>query len=116
MIRVGFKMRAYNPKVTGGDKFLVFSVMNQRKDKSQSDFVTIMTNNSNEFHGLEHKEEVKLLEITGFDTSEYKGKTQLTIYAKVERLSNTITNDIDDEIQDLQSKTKVKIDESDLPF
>lgn len=116
MIRVGFKMRVSQPKVTGGGKFLVFSVLNRKKDNSQGDWVTIMTNNSNEFHGLEHKEEVKLLEITGFDTSEYKGKTQLTIYAKVERLSNTITNDIDDEIQDLQSKTKVVIDNQDLPF
>ena len=108
-------MRAYSPKVVGNNK-LVFQVGNYRKDKSATDWISVMCDNTLGVSGLQHKEEIIIDEITGVDTSQWKDKFQVTLYCKVRRLSETETTSIDDEIDQLQSATSITIKDDDLPF
>lgn len=108
MIRVGFKIKAFNPKVVANGSKLVFQTGDRGKDKVTR-YASVMSDYDDTLEGMQDREEVILKEITGIGLSEYNGKTQTTIFAKLERLSNPDSMDYDEVID-------IKIDESELPF
>ena len=105
-------MRAYNPKVVGG-KFIIFSVMNKQKDGTTA-WLQVMVNQDQSTFGLQHKEEIKILKISGADTNEYKGKLQFTLFAEIERLQFGVQPT--DELSETETQVLLGISNSDLPF
>ncbi len=108
MIRVGFKLKAFNPKVVANGSKLVFQTGDRGKDKVTR-YASVMSEYDDTLEGFQDKEEVILKEITGISLSEYNGKTQTTIFAKLERLSNP-------DVMEYDQNVAIEINDEDLPF
>ena len=108
MIRVGFKIKAFNPKVVANGSKLVFQTGDRGKDKVTR-YVSVMCEYDDTLEGMQDREEVILKEINGISLSDYNGKTQTTIFAKLERLANP-------DVMEYEEVIDIKIEDSDLPF
>jgi hypothetical protein len=108
MIKTGFNYTAYSPKQTKSGKSM-FSVMDKDKDGNKH-YATIFCTNDVELYD---KCKVRFVEFESFSLSEYKGKLQVAIFAKVE-LSDEAPkkNYVDEALTDPEPT----INSDDLPF
>lgn len=111
MIKVGKEYFCGFPREVKGNK-VVFSIGNKRRDNSGTDYVSVMCENT--FNGTLIKGDKVIIEkISGADTSEYQGKTQLTLFCDV-RLANAPIVEPNKEFEDFIGTAEIK--EDDLPF
>jgi hypothetical protein len=108
MIRSGFKVMVFNPKVVANGKKFVFQTGTKGKD-NVTRYVSMMTNYDDTLENIQHKEFVMLENINGADVGEYNGKAQLTLFVEIKPMSESAI-----EYEDVTNP--IQIDESDLPF
>lgn len=108
MIKKGFNYTCYSPKKTKSGKSM-FSIMD-KDQQGNKHYATVFCTNDVELYD---KCKAKITEFSSFSLSEYKGKLQVAIFAKVE-LSDEAPkkNFIDEALADPEPT----INADDLPF
>lgn len=110
MIKKGYKYKIKYPKYA--KTFFICSISGKGRD-GQYHYYTLMSNMNDSLQDMQEGEEIEIKDISGVSKSEYNGKTQVTIFADIERLASNQPDDFDLP-EGMENSLGVK--EEDLPF